>query len=59
VWKHLRHPNVLPLFGVTVSEHRFAMISEWMDNGNINKFIEKDEHVNRAELVRRSPPHKV
>ena len=51
-WKHLRHPNILPLLGVTVSEHRFAMVSDWMENGNINEFIGKDQHVNRAELVR-------
>ena len=50
-WKHLRHPNVLPLLGVTVSERRFAMVSEWMEYGNINEFIEKDKRVNRAELV--------
>ena len=52
-WKHLRHPNVLPLLGVTVSEHRFAMVSEWMENGNINDFVEKDKYVNRTKLVRR------
>ena len=51
-WKHLRHQNILPLLGVTVSEHRFAMVSEWMGNGNINEFVERDRHVNRTELVR-------
>jgi serine/threonine protein kinase len=50
-WKHLRHPNVLPLLGVTVSERRFAMVSKWMEHGNINEFVEKYEHVNRTELV--------
>ena len=53
-WKHLRHPNVLPLLGVTVSERRFAMVSEWMEHGNINDFVEKNNHVNRIELVSRS-----
>ena len=58
-WKHLRHPNVLPLLGVTVSESRFAMVSKWMEHGNINEFVEKNPHVNRTELVCRSsiPPH--
>ena len=51
-WKHLRHPNILPLLGVTVSERRFAMVSEWMEHGNINEFVEKNRHVNHAELVR-------
>jgi serine/threonine protein kinase len=55
VWKHLRHPNVLSLLGVTVSERRFAMVSKWMEHGNINEFVEKDSRVNRTELVRHSP----
>jgi hypothetical protein len=53
-WKHLRHPNVLPLLGVTVSERRFAMVSEWMEHGNIIEFVGKDKDVNRTELVGRS-----
>ena len=51
-WKHLRHPNILTLLGVTVGEHRFAMVSEWMENGNINEFVKQDLHANRVELVR-------
>jgi len=51
-WKHLRHPNILPLIGVTVSNQRFAMVSAWMENGNINEFVGKDQHANRIELVR-------
>ena len=51
-WKHLRHPNILPLLGVTVSRHKFAMVSEWMENGNINQFIEMDPHANRLVFVR-------
>jgi len=51
-WKHLRHPNILPLIGVTVSNRRFAMVSTWMENGNINEFVGKDRHVNRIDLVR-------
>ena len=37
---------------MTVGEHRFALVSEWMENGNINDFIKRDRHVNRIELVR-------
>ena len=51
-WNHLRHPNILPLLGVTLNEHRFALVSEWMENGNINEFIQRDRHINRTELVR-------
>ena len=54
MWRFLRHPNVLPLLGVSMSENRFAMVSEWMPNGNINQFVKAHPEVNRLGLVR--PP---
>jgi len=27
------------------------MISEWMDHGNINEFVEKHDGINRVQLV--------
>ena len=50
-WKALRHPNVLPLLGVTMSETRFVMVSEWMTRGNINEFVKADVNVDRLALV--------
>ena len=50
-WKALNHPNVLPLLGVTMGENQFVMVSEWMGNGNINKFIQSHQDVDRFELV--------
>jgi len=50
-WKALRHPNVLPLLGVTIGERLFAMVSEWMVNGNIVDFVEAHWEANRFELV--------
>ena len=50
-WRSLHHPNVLPLLGVTMGEKVFAMVSEWMVNGNINEFVEAHRDVNRFELV--------
>ena len=50
-WKTLRHPNVLPLIGVTMTDDRFAMVSEWMTNGNITQFVTAHWDVNRFELV--------
>ena len=37
-----------------MGERRLAMVSEWMEHGNINEFVEKNKDVNRIELVRRS-----
>ena len=50
-WKGLHHQNVLPLLGVTMSGDQFAMVSEWMANGNINEFVETDRDANRFKLV--------
>ena len=50
-WKTLRHPNVLPLLGVSMDNGEFAMASNWMINGNINQFVEVDWAANRFELV--------
>jgi len=50
-WKTLRHPNVLPLLGVIMSENQFAMISDWMASGNINDFVKACPGANLLELV--------
>jgi len=50
-WKTLRHPNILPFIGVMMSDTQFAMVSEWMVNGNINQFVKAHPDANRLELV--------
>ena len=50
-WKVLHHPNVLSLIGVTMDNNQFAMVSEWMTNGNINEYIVAHGETNRFELV--------
>ena len=52
-WNALRHPNVLPLLGVTMTEypHRFVMVSGWMKDGNIVQFLQRAD-ADRLELVR-------
>jgi len=52
MWGTLRHPNVLPLLGVTMNDNQFVMVSEWMTNGNINEFIKAHRDVDRFGLVR-------
>ena len=49
--KFLRHPNVLPLLGVTMTGNQLATISVWVENGNINEFLEAHPDVDRLELV--------
>ena len=50
-WKAIRHQNTLPLLGVMMSNNQFAMVSEWMANGNINEFIRTHKDANRFKLV--------
>ena len=52
MWKALRHPNVLPLIGVTMTDVQFAMVTEWMVNGNVNEFVKANRDVDRLGLVR-------
>ena len=51
MWKTLNHPNVLPLLGVMMTKGRFAMVSKWMTNGNINQFVRVHQDMNRFKLV--------
>ena len=51
MWKALRHPNILPLVGVTMTETQFAMVSEWMANGNVNEFVKAHPDADRLGLV--------
>ena len=51
MWKTLRHPNVLSLIGVTMTETQFAMVSEWMVNGNISDFVRTHPGKDRLGLV--------
>ena len=50
-WKALDHQNTLPLLGVVMSTNQFVMVSEWMVNGRITRFIEMHRDTNRYKLV--------
>jgi len=51
IWRTLQHPNVLPLVGVIMSESQFAMVSDWMGNGNINDFVKAHPDADRLRPV--------
>ena len=51
MWSALRHPNVLPLLGATMTGTQFVMVSEWMENGNIKEFVEAHPDTDRLGLV--------
>jgi len=51
MWSALRHPNVLPLLGATMTGVQFIMVSEWMTNGNISEFVKAYPGADRIRLV--------
>ena len=61
MWKNLSHPNVLPFVGAAMvigeGPEKYELVSEFMENGNINEFIEKNEDADRLGLVGFDSPH--
>ena len=49
MWKRLKHPNILPLLGVTI--HPLQLISDWMPGGDLPGYIKKHSDVDRIGLV--------
>ncbi|KAF8836871.1 kinase-like protein [Paxillus ammoniavirescens] len=44
VWKRLKHPNILPLFGVTFGFGPLpALVCPWMDNGTITAHLDAQQ----------------
>lgn len=51
VWNALRHENVLPLLGVTITRDQLVTVSEWMVGGNIMDPADPIGHADRLKLV--------
>ncbi|KAJ7909213.1 kinase-like domain-containing protein, partial [Mycena leptocephala] len=50
IWRQLAHPNILPFFGVYYLETRLCLVSPWMENGNIMKFLEINKPATQVRL---------
>ena len=49
VWKHLTHPNIVPLLGVTIDPPQ--LISDRMPGGNLTEYIASYPDMDRMSLV--------
>ncbi|CAE6420881.1 unnamed protein product [Rhizoctonia solani] len=50
VWSKCQHPNVLELLGVAKFRDQIAMVSPWMEQGNLCWYISQNPHVERYGL---------
>ncbi|KAF7354913.1 Protein kinase domain-containing protein [Mycena sanguinolenta] len=52
IWRQLSHPNLLPFFGMYMLENRLCLISPWMDNGDLKKFLNNPPNdIDRVALI--------
>jgi hypothetical protein len=53
ICRQLCHPNVLPFFGVYYFDNRLCLVSPWMEDGHIMKFLaaKKPTTTKRLSLV--------
>lgn len=52
IWETLNHPNVLPFFGLSYdAERRPALISPWMENGNVLEYMRRNPDTSRIQLI--------
>ena len=47
--KHLAHPNIVPLLGVTIDP--LQLISDWMSRGDLTEYITNHLDADRLSLV--------
>ncbi|KAK0243529.1 kinase-like domain-containing protein [Armillaria nabsnona] len=54
IWKQLHHENILPFIGVNTTSFakRVCLISPWMDNRNIIKFLDSNQDHDRLKCIR-------
>jgi len=50
-WRGLRHPNVLPFIGTFVQNSTIYMVSPWMSNGDILRYLKNNPEADRLKLL--------
>ncbi|RDB18407.1 Serine/threonine-protein kinase STY8 [Hypsizygus marmoreus] len=51
LWGQLSHPNLLPIYGLYRYKSRLCLVSPWMENGDINTYLQETQDVDRVLLV--------
>ncbi|KAF9063268.1 kinase-like domain-containing protein [Rhodocollybia butyracea] len=51
LWRQLRHPNILPFFGVNTTLFGFCLVSPWMSNGDIVTYLKNHPDHGRRSVI--------
>lgn len=47
----MQHPNVLPCFGVIEAAGSLFIVSPYMENGELNKYVQRNPGMDRMQIV--------
>lgn len=50
-WWHLRHPNILDLYGTCREGPRYFMVCPWQNNGHVLQYLKTNPEANRRKIV--------
>ncbi|KAG8732783.1 hypothetical protein FRC10_000610 [Ceratobasidium sp. 414] len=50
-WSKCSHPNVVHLLGLAYFREQVALLSSWMENGDLQGYIDKHRDVDRYKLI--------
>ncbi|KAH8115058.1 kinase-like domain-containing protein [Phellopilus nigrolimitatus] len=51
VWSSLHHPNILPFCGYMLEGNFPSLVSEWMENGTVRRYLERRPDLDLLPLV--------
>ena len=51
MWRGFSHPNIVPFLGMLATPMLLSVVSEWMPNGDVQAYVEKNSEVSRLQLV--------
>ncbi|KAF8597059.1 kinase-like protein [Ceratobasidium sp. AG-I] len=50
-WSHIKHENVLDMIGVSIFCDELVVVSPWMDNGDLIKYVQRNQKADRWALM--------
>ena len=54
-WKHLGHPNIVSLLGITITAPPFQLVSDWISGENLTEYIGNNPGTDELGLVSHPP----